>query len=218
MMVFMFIMVMMVMLVVVVTALMVMMMLMGILLHILDRKQWAISQGSQYLLTADFLPRSCDYWSLFIVLANNLHSFRQLLLSYILTAAKHYTICMGNLVNKEFTIVTGIHLAFLGMNYRNTAIHNYIIAKDSSYSLFHIRQLAYPRWLNNNPLRMIGIHNLLQGLLKITYQGTADTARVQFLDFYPGFLHKAAINGNFPKFILNKSNFILEAILNQLLN
>ena len=187
-------------------------------LHILYRKQWAISQSSQYLLTADFLPRSCYYWSLLIVLADNLHSFCQLLLSYILTAAKHYTICMGNLVNKELTIVTGIHLAFLGMNYRNTAIHNHIIAKNSGYSLLHIRQLAYARWLNNNPLWMIGIHNLLQGLLKIPYQRTADTARVQFLDFYPSFLHKAAVNGNFTKFIFNQRDFILEAILYQLLN
>ena len=65
---------------------------------------------------------------------------------------------------------------------------------------------------------MIGIHYLLQGLLKITYQRAADTAGIELLYLHTGFLHKAAVNGNLAKFIFNQGNLVCKAVTNQLLD
>ena len=76
------------------------------------------------------------------MLADNINSFLQLLLCYILAAAQHDAVSMGNLINEEFAIISGIHLALFRMNYCNAAIHNYFVIEYSSNRLLDIRQLA----------------------------------------------------------------------------
>ena len=95
------------------------------------------------------------------MLTDNINGLLKLLLIYILAAAENNAISMGNLVNEELTVVSGIHLALLGMYHCNTAFNYHVIIADLGNSNLYIRQLAYTRWLNDNPVRIICFHNLL---------------------------------------------------------
>ena len=51
---------------------------------------------------------------------------------------------------------------------------------------------------------MVFIHNLLQRGTEITYQGTADTAGIHFLNFYARFLQESAVDTDFPELVFNQ--------------
>ena len=73
------------------------------------------------------------------MLTDNINGFLELLLIYILAAAKNNAVSMSNLINEELAIISGIHLALLGMNHCNAAINYHIIIAHLGNSSLYIR-------------------------------------------------------------------------------
>ena len=68
-------------------------------------------------------------------------------------------------------------------------------------------------------VRMVFLHNLLQGSSEIADQRAADTARIHLRDLDAGVLQEPAIDTNLTKFIFNQDNLLSRKhFLDQLLD
>ena len=70
-----------------------------------------------------------------------------------------------------------------------------------------IAQLANAGGLHDQAFRMIGIDQIVDGLLEIARQGAADAAAVQLGDGDAGILHEAAVHAHFAVFIFQQDHF-----------
>ena len=101
------------------------------------------------------------------------------------------------------------------------SVHNRAVAVD--FQAFHradcpqdVGELADTGRFNQDPVRMIGLNDLVQGSLKVTLQCAADAAAVDFVDLDAGFLQETAVNADFAEFVFYQDNlFTLEDILQQ---
>ena len=68
-------------------------------------------------------------------------------------------------------------------------------------------------------IRMVLLHNLLQGSSEITDQRAADAARIHLRDLDAGVLQEPAIDANLTKFIFDQDNLLSRKhFLDQLLD
>ena len=112
---------------------------------------------------------------------------------------------MFYLIDEKFTEVLNIQPALGSIHHCNCAVDCYLASHvHILYRLHHIGKLAHTGRLNQDPFRMIRIHNLLQGCPKIAYQRTADASGIHLLDFNTGFLQETAVNADFAKFVFNQ--------------
>ena len=59
-----------------------------------------------------------------------------------------------------------------------------------------------------DPFRIVSLHDLFQACLKVTFQGAADAAAVDFTDLNACFFQEAAINTDLTKFIFNEHDLL----------
>ena len=138
----------------------------------------------------------------------------QLFLTHILCAGKNDTGRGCDLIIKEFLEVPVIDLA--AVRVYDGGITCQLQPVNSSDSPKDIRELSDTGRFNDDPFRGIGIQYLFQTGLKIPFQGTADTAAVDFPDFNSGFLQKSAVDADFSEFIFYQYDFLAcEHVLDQ---
>ena len=115
-----------------------------------------------------------------------------------------------DLVEEEFAEVFHIHAALAGVNNGcRPADFNIVMTVfgliDRSKNL---AQFADTGRLNKNAVRMIGINELVNGLLEIAGQCAADAAGIQFGDCDAGIFHEAAVHTDFTIFIFKQNHFL----------
>lgn len=136
------------------------------LLHL----QLCVVHGCQNLLSVQFVPRCCDHCSMSIVITKKGRALLQLFICHTLGSAYHDSPCMLHLVIEEFTEILHIHLAFLSIHYNDGTVNVNIRGSCHIFhSLYHIGKLTHTGGLNQNPIRPIGIQNLLQSRTKVSY-------------------------------------------------
>jgi xanthine/CO dehydrogenase XdhC/CoxF family maturation factor len=72
----------------------------------------------------------------------------------------------------------------------------------------NIGKLTYTGRFNNNVIRLILFCHHLQGFFKVTFQGAADAAAVDFTDLNASFFQEAAINTDLTKFIFYEHDLL----------
>ena len=158
-------------------------------------------------LAAELIPRGGDDSCVRIQGTDDFHIFRKLLRAYALGAGEDNACGGFDLIIEELLEVPVIDLAAVGVH------HGGITGKfESVHGLNraeNIRKLADTGRFDDDPLRMIGFHNLPETFFKISLQGTADTPAVDFADLNAGFLQETAVDSDLAEFVLNKNDFLI---------
>ena len=123
------------------------------------------------LLTGELCLRCRDDLCLRIDLPHDLHCGIDLLLGCNIGSREYDGTCIENLVVKELAEVLRVELRLLCIHDRHRRIQLDIeVSRNRLHRTDDVRQLADARRLDDDAIRMIGLHDLLQGLLEITNQ------------------------------------------------
>ena len=113
-----------------------------------------------------------------------------------------------DLVVIELTEVLHINLDLSGIRNGHPIAKTDVFAGDLFHRCNHIRQLAYTRGLNDNPVRMVLFNHFVQSLAEIAHQRAADTAGIHFRNVDTGLLQETAVNADLTKFILDEHQLL----------
>ncbi len=143
-----------------------------------------------------------------IVLPQQLHGGIQLALRNRTGARQHDGLGGFHLIVVELTEVLHINLDLAGIHHRNGVIQHHIMAGDLLHSRFHIGQLAHAGGLNHDPVRMVLLDHLMQGLAEIAHQGAADAAGVHLRNVNTRILQKAAVNADLTELVFDQHQLL----------
>jgi hypothetical protein len=175
--------------------------------------------GLHDLLTGQLFPGSGDNDSLGVFLPQQGHSLEQPILLHAAGAGEDDGACVFDLVVVELTEVLHIDLALGGIGYGHHAADLHIVGLSPLDSLGHVAELAHAGGLNEDPVRMVLCHDLLEGLTEVTHQGAADAAGVHLCDLDTGLLEEATVNADLAKFVLDQDDPLAAVdLLEQLFN
>ena len=126
--------------------------------------------------------------------------------------------CVADLVIIELAKVLHIHFDLVHIGHSHKAVQ--ADRQGLAHTLNgagHITQLANAGRLNQDAVRMIGLHDLFQCLAEVAHQGAADAAGVQLVDLNASLTHKAAVNADLAEFVFDQHDlFALERFLDEL--
>ena len=169
----------------------------------------------KHILSIQIIPWGGDDSRIWVQLTDDFCIRLKLCLVHILGFGKNDAGCSCDLIVKEFLEIPVIHFA------ASCVDHSAVAVQFNPADCFHcpqdIGKLSDPGRLNDDPVRMIGIDDLLQRLLKITFQGAADAAAVYLADLNAGLLQESSVNADFAEFIFYKDYLLaMENIFDQL--
>ena len=110
-----------------------------------------------------------------------------------------------DLVDEKLAEILHVHPAFGGVHHRDRAVQGELHVH-VFHRLHHIGKLAYAGGLDQNAVRMIGLHHFLQGGSEISHQGTADAAGIHLPDLDPGFLQESAVDADLPELVFDQNH------------
>ena len=173
--------------------------------------------GLHKLLTGELLPWGGDDHSRGVLFPEHGHSGLKLILFHIRRSGEDNGSRIFNLVVIKFAKVLHVDLALGGVCHGYHAADLHILGFGTLYGLRHIAELANAGGLDENTVRMVFLHDLFQGLAKVTYQRAADAAGVHLRDLNAGLLQKAAIDTDLAELIFDEHDFLTGIdFLNQL--
>ena len=166
----------------------------------------------QKLLSVQIPNGSCDNGGSAVDPPEKLHGGRGFVFVHNIRPAHDDRSGVLYLIIEKLAEISHIHFAFLGVYHRCVAVqHQSCILLNALYCFDHIGELAHAGWLDQDPVRMIGGDNFLQGSAEISYQRAADTAGIHLPDLDPRFLQETAVDADLSEFVFNKDHlFILE--------
>ena len=213
---------MMVMLMVVVTAaamlILMMMVVMLQFLQLLLQSRLPL-HGLQQLCASELIPGRSNQCRLTVMLPQQRHGSIQLGLGDGIGTGQNDRSCGFNLIVVELAKVLHIHLDLACIRHSNGKAQHHIGRGDLLHGRHDVGQLTHAGGLDDDPVGVEFLDNLLQGLAEITYQATANTAGVHFGDVDAGILQEAAVNADFAEFVLNQHQLLTGiSFLNHLFN
>ena len=174
----------------------------------------------QQLFAGKLRDRSCNDGRFCVDLPEDLHAFLNLLLLCFVGPAQDHRPCIFNLVAEKFTEILAVDPALRHIDHGRKAVQLRVdLLRHILHGLDHIRELSHTGRFDQDPFRMIRVHNLLQGFSKISYQRAADTTGIHLPDLNAGILQKSTVNPDLSKFIFNQDNLLsCEYFLQHFLN
>ena len=175
--------------------------------------------GVQQLLAGQFTPGGGNDGCLGIVFPQHFHGGIQLLLGNGVGTGEDDGGSSLHLIVVELTEVLHIDLYLTGIHNCHGIAQSHILIGNLIDSANNIGQLAHAGGLNEDPLRIILVDNLLQRLAEITHQRAADAAGVHFGDIDARILQETAVNANLTELVLDKHQpLACIGLLNHFLN
>ncbi len=146
--------------------------------------------GLQNHFSVQLCKRRCDDRRLLVVLANQRDRLINLLLRSLVGARQNDGAGILNLVDKELAEILKINSRLRRIHNRHCTaqLHVRNLCSGLLDGTHHIVELADAGGLDQNALRLIGLHNLLQRGVEIAHQRAADAARIHLTDLNAGFL------------------------------
>ena len=116
--------------------------------------------------------RCRDDGCLLVVLTDQCDRFVNFLLGYLIRSGKEYGSRILNLIDKELTEILEIYSGLCGIHDSNRAsdLHVRNLLCGLLNGAHHIIELSDTGGLDQNPLRLIGLHHLLQRGIEVAYQ------------------------------------------------
>ena len=144
-----------------------------------------------------------------VLLAQQGYGSCHLVLRGGLGAAEQDAAGMADLVVIELAKVLHIQLDLVYVRYGNKAVQLHIqVLGHTFHSTGHVGQLAHAGRLDEDAVRVVLLHHLLQSGAEIAHQRAADAAGVQLIDADAGLLQKAAVNADLAKFVLDQHDLL----------
>ena len=174
--------------------------------------------GLQDLLAGQVVPIGGHDGGGGVLLAQQGYGSCHLVLRGGLGAAEQDAAGMADLVVVELAKVLHIQLDLVHVCYGNKAVQLHIqVLGHTFHSTGHVGQLAHAGRLDEDAVRVVLLHHLLQGGAEIAHQRAADAAGVQLIDADAGLLQKAAVNADLAKFVLDQHDLLSgKGLLDQL--
>ena len=173
--------------------------------------------GLEQLLAGQVIPGCGDDGCHTVVLPEHGHCGIQLSLGNGIGTGQNDGRSSLHLVVVELAEVLHIHLdlARIGNRYRvaqgNLVVGHFVHRADD------VGQLAHTGGLNENPVRVILLDDLLQSLAEVTHQRAADAAGVHLGNVDTRILEETAVNADFAELVFNQHQLLsLVAFGNQL--
>ena len=162
----------------------------------------------QKLCAVQLLPRCGDDRCGGVMLAQERHRVGDLLLVHTLCVRQHDATCVLYLVVEKLAEVLHVHLALFDVGNRGKAVQDHALMRNVLHGANNVRELADTRGLDQNTVGTVLGQNLLERLAEISHQRTTDTAAVHLGHFDPRVLHKAAVNADLAKLVLDQHQLL----------
>ena len=116
--------------------------------------------------------RRCDDGCLLVVLTDQCDRFVNFLLGYLIRSGKEYGSRILNLIDKELSEILEIHSGLCGIHdgNRTSDLHVRNLLCGLFNGAHHIVELSDTGGLDQNPLRLIRLHHLLQRGIEVAYK------------------------------------------------
>ena len=192
-------------------ALLIVMMVMVVMLRLVGKTLQllldgvATLHGSQKLFAVQLIPRGGNDGSGGVMLTQKRNRLGDLGIVGALGMRENDTAGVLNLIVEELAKVLHIHLAFLDVGNRGKAVEENLLGVNSLHRLDDVGELANARGLDEDAIGMVLLQNLAESLSKVAYQRAADASAVHFGHLNAGVLHKAAVNADLTKLVLNEN-------------
>ena len=173
------------------------------------RQGYLFNCGENYL-AVQLIPGGGEDGGLRVFFLEHGHSGLQLFLAEFLGAGEDNGPGAFDLVVVELPEILHIDLHLAGIGHGDKAVQLQFRHLGGSvlHRHNHVRKLAYARGLNEDPIRVELIRHVLQGLVEVPYQGTADAPGGHFGNLDAGLLQKAAVNADLAKLVLNENQLL----------
>ena len=214
----------MVMLVVVVMLMLVVMVMMLVVrlvrdfLENLRNEVAAAFHGGEQLLAGQVLPRGGDDAGVLIQAAQHSNGLVEALLRALSRAGQQDGTSMRHLILEKLTEVLEVHLGLERVNNRDETVQLNLEVR-VLYRSDNVTQLADAGRLDQDAVRMVPVHNIVQRLAEVANQRAADAACVHLVYNNAGILEEAAVNADLTELVLDQNNLLtLERIGQQTLD
>ena len=165
--------------------------------------------GLQDLLTGQVVPCGGDDGSGGVLLAQHGYGSGDLLLAGGLGAAEQDAACVADLVIVELAEVLHIHLDLVHVRYGDKAVQLHVqVLGHAFHSAGHVGELAHAGGLDDDAVRVVLLHHLLQCGAEVAHQRAADAAGVQLVDLDAAFLQKAAVDADLAELVLDQNDLL----------
>ena len=202
-----------IMLVVMVVMMMLVVRLVRDLLENLRNEVAAAFHGGEQLLAGQVLPRGGDDAGVLIQAAQHGNGLVEALLRALSRAGQQ-----DGLILEKLTEVLEIHLSLERVNNGYKAVQLNLEVR-VLYRSDNIRQLADAGRLDQDAVRMVLVHNIVQRLAEVANQRAADAACVHLVYNNAGILEETAVNADLTELVLDQNNLLtLERIGQQTLD
>ena len=207
-----------IMLVVMVVMMMLVVRLVRDLLENLRNEVAAAFHGGEQLLAGQVLPRGGDDAGVLIQAAQHGNGLVEALLRALSRAGQQDGTGMRHLILEKLTEVLEVHFCLERVNNGYKAVQ-LNLEVSVLYRSDNVRQLADAGRLDQDAVRMVLVHNIVQRLAEVANQRAADTACVHLVYNNAGILEKAAVNADLTELVLDQNNLLtLERIGQQTLD
>ena len=207
-----------IMLVVMVVMMMLVVRLVRDLLENLRNEVAAAFHGGEQLLAGQVLPRGGDDAGVLIQAAQHGNGLVEALLRALRRAGQQDGTGMRHLILEKLTEVLEVHLGLERVNNGYEAVQLNLEVR-VLYRSDNVRQLADAGRLDQDAVRMVLVHNIVQRLAEVANQRAADAACVHLVYNNAGILEEAAVNADLTELVLDQNNLLtLERIGQQTLD
>ena len=165
--------------------------------------------GLQDLLTGQVIPCGGHDGGGGVLFPQHCHGGGDLFLAGGLGAAEQDAACVADLVIVELAEVLHIHLDLVHIGHGDKAVQLHVqMLRHALHGAGHIAQLANARRLDDNAVRVVLLHHLLQSGAEIAHQRAADAACVQLVDLDAAFLQETAVNADLAELVLDQHHLL----------
>ena len=173
----------------------------------------------QQLRAGELIPGSGNNSGMIVMLPEQSHGSIQLCLGNGIAPGQNDGGSGFDLVVVELAEVLHVNLHLTRIRHGNGIAQGYILARHLFHSGNHIGELTDAGGLDDNPVGMILVNDLSQGLTEVAHQAAADTAGIHFGDVDAGLLEEAAVNADLAELVFDQHQFLARiGFLNHLLD
>ena len=162
----------------------------------------------EHLCSAQLIPVSRYDLCCLVELPDIVNNIIEFCGRHALLMRKEDGACVLYLVREELSEVLHVHLISLGIDYCSEAVEFYLVILEILNSNDNIRELAYARWLDKDPVRIILLDDLVECLAEVSDECAADAARDHLVDLYAGLSEESCVDSDLTKLVLDQNDVL----------